>query len=257
METKTCSSCKIDKDITEFYDRKYSDGSVKKQGQCKVCLQKVKQTLRNANKNLENEKARNRKKKCLDCDNLIKRQNRTLRCRSCANKKRWIDDGEKRKIKFSETMKNLWNDEEHRKKISNQMKERRNSIEFKKKLASSTKCGKLSKLHRYIKKTLCLDNLGFVSEQVIDKFFVDELNSDKKIIIEINGDYIHANPKRFKPNDIIKVMGNCYTAQEKWVYDEQRKHILESLGYNVIVIWESDDLQQHKEKINNLLCEVK
>ena len=188
IETKTCSSCKLDKDIAEFYDRKYPDGSVRKQGQCKVCLQKVKQTLRNANKNLENEKARNRKKKCLDCDNLIKRQKRTLRCRSCANKKRWLDDGEERKNKHHQLMVERWQCTDYRNKMSKEMKIRRNSIEFKKKLASSTKCGKLSKLHRYIKKTLSLDNLGFVSEQVIDKFFVDELNLDKKIIIEINGD---------------------------------------------------------------------
>lgn len=253
LETKICSSCKEEKHIDYFYDRKYPNGLIKKQGQCKICLQKIKQLKRNSNKDIQNEKARNRKKKCLDCDNLVKRQSRTLRCRSCANKKRWVDDNKERKIKFVQTMKNLWKSEEHRNKISQQMKERRNSFEFKQKLASSTKCGKLSKLHQSIKQTLELDKLGFVSEQVIDKFFVDELNIDKKIVIEINGDYIHANPKIYQPSDIIKIMGKCYTAQEKWDYDKQRKSFLESLGYCVIVIWESDDLQQHKEKLNILL----
>jgi very-short-patch-repair endonuclease len=257
IETKMCSSCKEQKDVNDFYDRKHSNGLVKKQGQCKICLQKVKQARRNVIKDLDNEKRRNRKKKCLDCDELIQRKSRTLRCHSCANKKRWLDDGEERKIKFAETMKNVWSNKEHRNKISQQMKQRRNSYEFKQKLASSSKNGRLSKLHRKIKQTLRLEEIGFLSEQVIDKFFVDELNLNKKIIIEINGDYIHANPKSFKPNDVIKILGKRYTAQEKWDYDKQRKDFLESLGYNVLVIWESDDLDQHKEKINNLLYEVK
>ena len=64
---------------------------------------------------------------------------------------------------------------------------------------------RLSKLHQKIKNELQLYKIGFVSEQRVDRYLVDELNENKKIIIEINGDYIHANPKIYKLDDIIRL----------------------------------------------------
>ena len=101
---------------------------------------------------------------------------------------------------------------------------------------------KFSKLHLKIVEQLKLRSLGFVGEQKILRYIVDELNENTQTIIEINGDYIHANPKIFQGSDIIKLYGNSYTAEEKWESDAIKLDNLSRLGYKVIVIWESDDL---------------
>jgi very-short-patch-repair endonuclease len=73
------------------------------------------------------------------------------------------------------------------------------------------------------------------------------------VIVEIYGDHPHANPKKYKPNDIIKLPGQAYTASEKWEMDQFRKEKLEKEGYEVFVIWESDDLQSKKEQLESTL----
>jgi very-short-patch-repair endonuclease len=99
---------------------------------------------------------------------------------------------------------------------------------------------RLSKLHQKARVDLGLSLKGFISEQRIGRYFVDELNPQTKEIIEINGDYVHANPKIYNPDDVIRLRGNSYTAEEKWNKDREKIQYLQNLGYNVTVIWESD-----------------
>ena len=124
-----------------------------------------------------------------------------------------------------------WKDEKYKNKILN-------SVRF-----------KLSNLHKKIKNELMLESYGFKSEQIVNDFLVDELNKEKKIIIEINGNYVHANPFLYKENDIIRLPGNHYTAKEKWTADYNRNKKLESLGYKIYVIWETDDYKKVFEEI--------
>lgn len=112
---------------------------------------------------------------------------------------------------------------------------------------------KFSKLHQSIREYLKLGELGFKPEQPIWKYCVDELHPDKKVIIEINGDYVHANPLIYNPDDIIKLPGCSYTAQEKWESDKIRNDWLVSQGYRVLVVWESDDLSVVSNKLSILL----
>lgn len=113
--------------------------------------------------------------------------------------------------------------------------------------------GKLSKLHKNIKELLCLSDKGFVSEMKIDSYVVDELNEQKKLIVEINGDYVHANPLYYKSEDVIRLWDTHYTAQTKWDYDKIRIDKLKSLGYTVFIIWESDNLEQKKQELTIFL----
>ena len=98
-----------------------------------------------------------------------------------------------------------------------------------------------------------LDELGFISEQQILRYFVDELNEEKKVIVEIYGDHPHANPVKYGPDYLVRLIGQSYTASEKWEMDEIRKQRLESAGYKVFVIWESDDLNLKKEQLRAIL----
>jgi G:T-mismatch repair DNA endonuclease (very short patch repair protein) len=72
----------------------------------------------------------------------------------------------------------------------------------------------------------------------ISYYNVDFLNKKTKHIIEIHGDYWHCNPNIY-PDDFIHPYFKM-TAKERRKLDEQRKQYLESLGYSVTVVWESD-----------------
>lgn len=112
---------------------------------------------------------------------------------------------------------------------------------------------KLSKLHIRIRNILDLKLLGFESEQRILGFSADELNKEKKIIIEINGDYIHANPKFYNENSVIKTKHGQYLAKDRWKKESLRTKILVDAGYKVFIIWESDNLEEAKKKLLELL----
>lgn len=152
--------------------------------------------------------------------------------------KQTLSDKDQRK-RLSINTKKLWQNDSF---IENQLKNNR-----------FFQGHRTSKLHLKIREQLGLDKLGFNLEQNISKYFVDELNEEKKLIIEINGDYIHANPKIYKPGDEIILPGNSYLAKEKWEYDKIRKEYLESLGYTIFIIWESDNLDVKKNELNVLL----
>lgn len=98
-----------------------------------------------------------------------------------------------------------------------------------------------SKLHDEVKSQLEEAGLkGFISEQIIDKLFVDEVNFEKRIVLEIQGDFWHANPRKFKASDIMTFPGRSILASDVWIRDATRRNILSALGYTVIEIWESD-----------------
>jgi very-short-patch-repair endonuclease len=245
LDEKICNTCNIIKSSDNFYFRKQTG---KLQGDCKVCYQDKKRKKLKEN----NKKRIPKKKKCIDCENLCDARKKTLRCYSCENKKRWKNADKKQK--FIDSVKKKWESAEYRQKMSNCMKKQRSSPEFIKKLSEAFPVkNRLSSVHRRIRKDLSLDFYGFQSEVIVDKYFVDEIHEDKKIIIEINGDYVHANPKKYTCDEIIRLPGSRYTASEKWHQDQIKISNLEKLGYKVIVIWESDDIEIHKKEIG-VLC---
>ncbi len=65
---------------------------------------------------------------------------------------------------------------------------------------------------------------------------LDFFHNDK--VIEFNGDYWHANPKFYTREFVNRVV--CKTAGEIWENDAQKLKDCYSLGYKVMVIWESD-----------------
>lgn len=79
---------------------------------------------------------------------------------------------------------------------------------------------------------------------------------NKKIILEIQGNYWHANPSIYKPNDLIRLYKGYINASKIWENDEIRKKHIESFGYKVYYIWEDEinkDLDGVKCKIQKWL----
>ncbi len=182
---------------------------------------------------------------------------------------------------ISESAKNLWKNQEYRDNVIPKLtaacrspKERRRRSEhvinriinepgyLDKLVLRLGGTGRLSKLHLNFRNLLNLSEIGFESEQQINRYVVDELHRESKTIVEINGDYIHANPEMFDADAIIVTKNTRYSALEKWIYDDNRKRFLESKGYNVIIAWESDlknpskldDIKQMIEESVNNVC---
>lgn len=67
--------------------------------------------------------------------------------------------------------------------------------------------------------------------------YTDTLN---KKIIEYNGDEYHANPKRFKANEMSHPFRKQYTAEQIWEKDELKKEKAKAEGFDVYIVWDSD-----------------
>lgn len=88
----------------------------------------------------------------------------------------------------------------------------------------------------------------FVNENFCRGMFVDFKCGN--IIIEFYGDFWHANPFKYKENDIVKHPNYNRFAKEIWNEDKQKVDWLKQKGYNVLIIWESNYIE-NKQKIIN------
>lgn len=72
-------------------------------------------------------------------------------------------------------------------------------------------------------------------------FFYDIFLKDYNLIIEVNGDYWHANPSKYKENDLLSIPGDkeCL-AKDIWEHDRKKKEVALQAGFKVLYIWESD-----------------
>lgn len=68
-------------------------------------------------------------------------------------------------------------------------------------------------------------------------------------IIEFNGDYWHANPSIYGPNDLIRGK----EAKEIWEHDAVKLKIVRDLGFRVRTVWERDYLHNKDRTINEVV----
>lgn len=79
-------------------------------------------------------------------------------------------------------------------------------------------------------------------------FYIDFLYKKNKKIIEFNGDLYHANPNKFKSSDNPNPFNKKITAEEIWLKDKKKIDLLNSLGYEVKIVWESE-YRENEEKL--------
>lgn len=95
-----------------------------------------------------------------------------------------------------------------------------------------------------------ISEMAGISKAMFAKFN-DELNKiysprpdiillDKKIIIEIYGTLWHADPKRYKDDQIINTWSGPMKAKDIRDFDAIRKRHLESFGFKVLEVWIDD-----------------
>lgn len=67
-------------------------------------------------------------------------------------------------------------------------------------------------------------------------------------IIEYNGDFWHANPKKYKRCDVLRLPNNTTTAEKIWKKDQDKIQFAQDQGYEVLIVWESE-IKKNKEEV--------
>lgn len=149
-------------------------------------------------------------------------------CGSCGQAEMPSEESRKR---HSEFIRQKWADPEYRDKV---LAARSN--------AERNYTSTMSGAHRRFKKFLEQSGFRqFVSEQWVARGVrVDEVDFESKKVVEFYGDYFHANPSRFGADDILIFPSGKVAARAVWEHDRERLEYLESLGYGVLIVWESE-----------------
>lgn len=87
------------------------------------------------------------------------------------------------------------------------------------------------------------------------RYFYDFLLKEFNTIIEVNGDYWHANPLLYAETDLIHYKFNNITAGDIWRKDKIKLDYVRNLGYSAIQIWESEIKNKTEEQLQTLLKE--
>lgn len=71
--------------------------------------------------------------------------------------------------------------------------------------------------------------------------FYDVTIPELKLIFEFDGDYYHANPNRFSPDDVVSIAKDKkLKASDIWMRDKMKAQTAEDLGFEVCRVWEND-----------------
>ena len=90
-------------------------------------------------------------------------------------------------------------------------------------------------------------NIKYEKQKPVKKYKCDFYIPEYNLIVEIDGDYWHANPKKYKADDIIGPSKK--TAQKIWESDKLKTLDIMNKGYNVLRYWASDLKSTTHEKI--------
>ena len=80
---------------------------------------------------------------------------------------------------------------------------------------------------------------------------LDFVNLKNKIVVEFNGDFWHMNPSIFNEDDINPM--TKMDAKTHWLNDKNRIKEIESKGFKVITIWESDFYDNRENIIKDIV----
>lgn len=85
-----------------------------------------------------------------------------------------------------------------------------------------------------------------IEDLMTKEYHVDFCFGNK--IIEFNGEYFHADPRKYKPNDMI--LYATKSASEIWERDLNRNRLISDLGYDIHIVWERDFYNSPEKTIN-------
>lgn len=97
-----------------------------------------------------------------------------------------------------------------------------------------------SQIHRLLDEM----NIPYKVQHKIGRNFFD-IKIDN-LLIEVQGTYWHADPNKYKANDVMK---DGKLAKEIWEKDKRKKELAESKGYKIKYIWEQELLDNNPLEI--------
>jgi len=96
-----------------------------------------------------------------------------------------------------------------------------------------------SKQEVLIAETLTKAGIKFKTQVRIGRFLYDFQIGN--ILLEVQGDFWHANPKKYKPSDLLPRGPNLKVhASEIWIKDQRKREKGEAAGFVVKQLWESE-----------------
>jgi very-short-patch-repair endonuclease len=111
-----------------------------------------------------------------------------------------------------------------------------------------------SRLELFVEQTLIEMDIPHKRQKWIAGKSFDFLILGTNIILEINGDYWHANPRKYLSSDSIKYPNRVITAKDKWEEDKAKTILAEKYGYRVIDIWE-DEINKNVSQLEKLIAD--
>lgn len=166
--------------------------------------------------------------RCMSCSKLKKNlSEKVLNAIKNSSLKRWKN--KKFQIKMRKIYKKKWKNKEYREKQLSKIIG-----------GSKNKPNKKEIILLNIINTLLPNEYKFVGDGqvILNRFCPDFINvNGQKKIIEFFGDFWHANPLKYKANDI---MYRGLRAKDIWERNKKRLKIYKKLGYNTLIIWENE-----------------
>jgi very-short-patch-repair endonuclease len=99
----------------------------------------------------------------------------------------------------------------------------------------------VSNLEKRIGYTLDNLNIKFETQYLINRFSYDYYINDINLLIEVNGDFWHANPIKYLPDDILPFPKSIeIKAKDLWLKDKRKNELAIKNGFNIVTIWEMD-----------------
>lgn len=88
-------------------------------------------------------------------------------------------------------------------------------------------------------------------------YFYDFVIPEISLIVEYHGEKFHPNKQKLTETEWMKwrcPFSNT-TADEKLIMDQQKINVAIEKGFNVIVVWSSDNIEKERERIERLIIE--
>ena len=98
---------------------------------------------------------------------------------------------------------------------------------------------------------------NYMGRNRVFQYYLDYYISNLNIGIEFNGDVWHANPKKYKANDVPLTFRKNWSAQDIWNKDRHKNDFLRTKLKKLIIIWESDLYMDGFDKtVDKILKEI-
>lgn len=72
------------------------------------------------------------------------------------------------------------------------------------------------------------------------RYYFDFRLDKTNVLIEVNGDYWHANPNKYKAKQKLNFHGKLFKAEDIWDRDKDKRLAAEKRGFVVLYLWEED-----------------